>query len=524
VRAIRILCRVPVAPGHRHDLDVVTVEESTVDLEGRHGRTTGNGVPALLEGVGDTQRIRHPPIMPRPTLLDIGHPTDLSHIGARFATVASMAGDLALALAASSGPGDDASMARLGVALAVGLLVGLQRQYAKQNDATDLFAGARTFGLIGLLGGASTLMSIRFDSVVPLAAGFVAVTTVVAIGYVAGVRSGSMGLTTEMATLVTFVAGALAGDGRYTLSVAIAVATTALLAAKPYTYAFVERLDRSDVEATVQFAVLVALILPVLPRDPVGPSPFDAASPFKVGLMVVFILGLSFLGYVLIKVVGPRRGIGLTGVLGGLVSSTAVTLSMSERSKHSDGLLRALSMAVLAAWAIMYGRVLVEVGVVNPDLLSDVALPIGVGGAVTAGWAGWVALRRDDVDGAADVRRFSNPFSVGPALQFGLLYGAVLIGSKALSEWLGDAGVYLGAIASGVADVDAITLSMAELSRGDGPVADGTAADAIVLAAAANAVVKGAMVWAISSRQMRRLVTPAVVGAVVTSVAVAIAT
>lgn len=419
---------------------------------------------------------------------------------------------------------NDESMARLGIALAVGVLVGLQRQFAKQDDQVDMFAGTRTFGLIGLMGGASTLLALRFDSVLPIVFGFAAVATVVGIGYLAGVRSGSMGLTTEMAALVTFMAGGLAGDGQFTVSVALAVAMTALLAAKPYTYALVERLDRDDVEATVQFAVLAALILPVLPRDPIGPSPFDAASPFKVGLMVVFILGLSFLGYVLIKVVGARRGIGLTGVLGGMVSSTAVTLTMSERSKHSSGLRRALAMALLLAWAIMYGRVLVEVGVVNAELLRDVALPVGAGGAVTAMWAGWVAFRRDDGAGdGEDEQRFTNPFSIGPAIQFGLLYGVVLIGSKGLSEWLGDAGVYLGAVTSGIADVDAITLSMAELSRGDGAVADRTAGHAIVLAAASNAIVKGGLVWAIGSRELRRLVAPAVGGAVVTSVGLAFA-
>lgn len=420
---------------------------------------------------------------------------------------------------------NDESMARLGVALAAGLLVGLQRQFAKQGDTDDLFAGTRTFALIALMGGVSTLLGLRFDNVMPIVIGFAAVAAIIGIGYLGGVRSGSVGLTTEMAALVTFAAGALAGDGQYTVSVAVAVATTALLAAKPYTHAFVERIDREDVEATVQFAVLVALVLPILPREAIGPSPLDAASPFKVGLMVVFILGLSFLGYVLIKVVGARRGIGLTGILGGLVSSTAVTLTMSERSKHSSGLMRALAMALLLAWTIMYGRVIVEVAVVNADLLRDVAVPIGVGGAVTASWAGWVAWRRDAVDASEEEeRRFANPFSIGPALQFGLLYGAVLIGSKGLAEWLGDAGVYIGAVASGIADVDAITLSMAELSRGDGSVHDQTAANAIVLAAASNAIVKGGLVWVIGSPGMRRLVTPAVVGAVVTSVALTFVT
>jgi uncharacterized membrane protein (DUF4010 family) len=415
--------------------------------------------------------------------------------------------------------GDDRVLGRLGVALAVGLLVGFQRQYAKQDAGADLFAGARSFGLIGLIGGLGALLADRFDNVTVFAATLIVVGAVIAIGYLSGVRDGSHGVTTELAAITTFMAGALAGMGELSLAVGVSVATTALLAAKPYTRSFVAHIDRQDVEATIQFAVLVALVLPVLPREPIGPAPFDAASPFKIGLMVVFILGLSFLGYVLIKIVGPRRGIGLTGILGGLVSSTAVTLTMSERSKHSAGLLRALAMAILLAWTIMYGRVLIEVGVVNSDLLRDVIVPIGVGGLCTAAWALFISMRRNDVgDSEHGEERFSNPFSLGPAIQFGLLYGAVLIGSKALSMWLGDAGVYAGALASGVADVDAITLSMAELSRHDGELSNSTAANAIVLSAASNTVVKGALVWSIGTPTLRRLVIPAAIGAVVTSV------
>jgi uncharacterized membrane protein (DUF4010 family) len=420
---------------------------------------------------------------------------------------------------------DQAAIGRLGVALAAGLLVGLQRQFAKRDDIDDLFAGARTFSLIAVMGGASMLLTLRLDSVLPLVFGFVAVAAVVTVGYLASVREAGVGLTTEVAALVTFVAGAFMGDGQYTIGSAIAVGTTALLAAKRYTSEFVTHIDREDVEATVEFAVLVAVVLPVLPREPIGSPPFDAASPFKIGLMVVFILGLSFLGYVLIKVVGARRGIGLTGVLGGLVSSTAVTLTMSERSKSSTGLLRPLAMAVLLAWTIMYGRVLVEVGVVNAELLVETALPIGVGGAIVAAWAIAVSIRRDG-DGAAasdDEERFSNPFSIGPAIQFGLLYGAVLIGSKALSMYLGETGVYLGAIASGLTDVDAITLSMAELSRGTGEVSDATAANAIVLAAASNTLVKGGLVWVLSATAMRALVMPAVIVAPAASIALAFA-
>lgn len=417
------------------------------------------------------------------------------------------------------------TIGRLGAALAAGLLVGLQRQYAGRaaapNDEAerDLFAGARSFAFVGLTGALASVLQREFDSVAVFIVAFAVVGAFAAFGYWALARQGDVGMTTELAVVVTFIAGAFAGLGEFQLSAALAVATTALLALKPYTQAFVAKIDERDVMATLQFAVLAVLILPVLPRDPIGDEPFDAASPFKIGLMVVFILGLSFLGYVLIKVVGARRGIGLTGLLGGLVSSTAVTLTMSERSKHSAGLLRPLTMAVLLAWTIMYARVLVEVGVVNASLLSSVWLPIGLAGAVTLAWAVYVALRRGAVDDGAADGEFSNPFSLGPAIKFGLLYGAVLIGSKALSMYLGDTGVYVGALVSGVADVDAITLSMAELSRGDGELSDGTAANAIVLAAASNALVKGALVWVGAASEMRRWVVPAVAGSIVLSVA-----
>lgn len=415
----------------------------------------------------------------------------------------------------------DDSIARLAASLAAGLLVGLQRQFAKQHEHPDLFAGARSFALIAMTGAACSLLAIRFDDVLPLVAGFVAVAVVVAIGYLGGVRRGSVGITTEMSALATFTAGALAGDGQFVVAGALAVATTALLAAKPYTSAFVAHLDRRDVEATVQFAVLVALVLPILPREPIGPSPFDAASPFSIGLMVVFILGLSFLGYVLIGVIGPRRGIGLTGMLGGLVSSTAVTLTMSERSRANPGVVRPLAMAVMLAWTIMFGRLLVIVGVVNPDLLVEVALPIAAGGVACLAWVGRIALRDESAEVDADADRLANPFSIGPAIRFGLLYGVVLIGSKALSTWLGDTGVYLGAVVSGVADVDAITVSLAKLSATGERIPAATAADAIVLAAAVNTVVKGVLVWISGSPALRRLVAPAVVVSAAASVGLA---
>lgn len=420
------------------------------------------------------------------------------------------------------------TLGRLGVALATGMLVGLQRQYAGQaatrngdapaNRPVDLFAGARSFALIGAIGGLASVLAVELDSIAIYVAAFAIVGVFAALGYWAMARGGDVGTTTELAIIVTFIAGSFAGRGEFQLAAAISVATTALLALKPYTRAFVDRIDERDVVATLQFAVLAALILPILPRDPIGDEPFDAASPFKIGLMVVFILGLSFIGYVSIKVVGARRGIPVTGLLGGIVSSTAVTLTMAERSKHSAGLMRTLTMAVLLAWGVMYVRVLIVAGVVNRELVTGLWLPIGLAGVVTLAFAAFLWFRRVDGDGGDGDGEFSNPFSIGPALKFGLLYGAVLIGSKALSMYLGDAGVYVGALASGATDVDAITISMAELSRGSGELSDSTAANAVVLATASNTLVKGGLVWVGAAPAMRKWIVPPVVGAIVLSI------
>ncbi len=414
------------------------------------------------------------------------------------------------------------AFARLGTALALGLLVGLQREYAKQEEGDDLFAGARTFALISLVGGLAAVADSVAGARFLLLGSLVAVGSFILVAYYVGVRSGELGVTTEVAALVVFLAGATAGLGMPRIAAGVAVATATILALKPWTRRLAAAIDEEDVSASLQFAVLAALILPLLPDDPLGPAPFDAATPFSVGLMVVFISGLSFLGYILIQVVGPSRGVGLTGILGGLVSSTAVTLTLSERSKGAKALARPLALGLVLAWTIMFIRVLIEVQVVNAELLREVLLPVGAGVIVGLAWAAFLYFGGSrSADQEADTTEFSNPFRLGPAVQFGLLYGVILIISKAASTYLGDGGVYLSALISGVADVDAITLSMANLSRGDGAISDTVAGNAIAIAAATNTLVKGGIVWVIGRGGIRRTVAPAVIGSVIACVGLA---
>ncbi|GAB5536396.1 MAG: MgtC/SapB family protein [Rubricoccaceae bacterium] len=407
-----------------------------------------------------------------------------------------------------------ALIGRFGAALAIGLLIGTQREFQhrrEDNGAKSPYAGIRTFPLVALAGGMGAYLSGLFEGP------WVMVAVVLVIGamglgaYRAGVARGDVGLTTEIALVVTGLAGALCIVGSLGVVVAIGVATTILLALKTETREFVAALNETEVEAALKFAAVSALVLPVLPNETYGPPPFDVVSPFKVWLMVVFISGISFLGYVLTKVVGAQRGVGLTGIVGGLASSTAVTLSFAERSKSQEALSGALAMGVLAAWAVMFARVLVEAAVVNRALLLEVWPAITAGGVAGLAYGVFLWWRSRQLDTGADEEHqtsFSNPFELKSALAFGALYAVILVGSKAAEMYLGTTGIYASAIASGLADVDAVTLSMAELSRPEGSLDLRTAATAVVLAAASNTVVKGGIVATTGSAAMRKAIVP----------------
>ena len=395
---------------------------------------------------------------------------------------------------------------RFGVALAIGFLVGLQREYAHGGPEQEISAGERTLALMGLTGCAAALVADELGSPWAFVGVIVALGLLIVASYVVTSWRGDVGLTTEVATTLTVLAGALCYWNYLELAVAIAVATTVLLSLKLETDRLVQRITREDIRATLKFAVITAIVLPVLPRRSFGPPPVDVLKPYNVWLMVVFISGISFLGYVLIKLVGARRGIGLTGLLGGLASSTAVTLSFAEKSSKGSGLDRSFGLAIIIAWTTMFPRVLVEVAALNASLLDRVLLPMIAAASVGAAYAGYLYLSQ-----RADVQEdlaFSNPFELGPALRFGLIYAAVLFVSRAAQVYLGDTGVYISSVVGGLADADAITLSMAELSSGSEGLNPATAARAIVLAAMSNTAAKGSIVLASGSAGLRKVLLP----------------
>lgn len=416
-----------------------------------------------------------------------------------------------------------ALFARLGAALAIGLLIGTQREFQHRNEhdaSGGPIAGIRTFPLVALAGGLAALLGGQLASPSLVAVVVLIVGAMAIAAYRAGSARGDLGLTTEVALVVTVLAGALCVTGPLAVAAGAGVAMAVLLELKPEARKFVRALDDQDVSAALKFAAVSALILPILPDETYGPAPFDVVSPFKVWLMVVFISGISFLGYVLVQVVGPKKGVGLTGILGGLASSTAVTLSLAERSQNQERLSAALALGVVLAWAVMFARVLVEAGAVNPALLGVVWPAITAGGVAGLAYAGvlWWRSRGDEeapknggaAPEASGERGFTNPFELKSALAFGALYAVILVGSKAAEMYLGTTGIYASAIASGLADVDAVTLTMAELSRAGGSLPIETASRAVVLAAASNTVVKGGIVLSLGASAMKKAILPGV--------------
>jgi uncharacterized membrane protein (DUF4010 family) len=301
---------------------------------------------------------------------------------------------------------------------------------------------------------------------------------------------------------LTFLIGGLCGVGEIGLAAALAVATLLLLSVKQWTHRFAARLEPADIEAVLKFAIITVIVLPLLPDRGFGPPPLDVANPHRIWLMVVLISALNFASYVLVKAVGPEHGIGLTGLLGGLASSTAATLALSQRSRREPALAPMLTLGILVAWTVMFFRVLVVAAVIDLPTARRLGPGIGLLGLVSLGICAWLYRRHRSSD-TADVVSRSNPFELSEAVKFGLLFGVVVVVASAARDWLGEAGLYLAGALAGLTDVDAIVLSMAQMSRSDG-VMTMVAARAIMIAVLSNTLAKTGMAMAAGSPELRK--------------------
>jgi uncharacterized membrane protein (DUF4010 family) len=399
----------------------------------------------------------------------------------------------------------------LGLAVAAGLLIGLEREQSAPSDRfTESFlGGARTYPLVALAGALSTLLGRHFGAPVVVAV-FAAVVVFLAIAYVDVVRRGvDRGITSEAAFLITFLLGALAVSqdavpqpGRRVFTVlSCAVVVAALLSSKPIVQPLMRRVSREDVVSVLKFLIVALVLVPWLPDRNFGP--LGALNLRVIGWMMLLVAGVSFVGYAATRLLGPERGLTITGLVGGLVSSTAVTLAMSSRSKEDKGMERPAALAVVLASSIVFVRILVVVAFVNFELARALVVPM-LAMAVTGLAASAVLYRRSAHKRSGEPIVLKNPVSLSSAFEFALLFAAVLAGSKAASHYLGAAGVYAAAVVAGSTDMDAIALSMADL--GGDQVTLPVAATAVVLAGFTNTIVKGGMALAIGSWGYARIV------------------
>lgn len=380
----------------------------------------------------------------------------------------------------------------LAIALGLGLLIGLQRE-----RAAGRVAGIRTFALITVLGTVAGTLAGRFGGWLVVAS-LLSVGALLAVANRIRVEAGDLdpGATTEMAALVAFLVGAGLPAGYLTESVVVGGGTAFLLQFKDPLHRFVRRIGPEESRAVFRLVLLGLVILPLLPDRALGP--YGVLNPHEIWLMVVLIVGISLAAYVAYRLLGPRGGTLAAGLLGGLISSTATTVSQARR-EEGPGPSAAASVIVLASTAV-FARILVEVAVVNAEMLPAAAPPLLLMMGCMAGAAVWGYLRdRGGLD--PEVADREVPSQLGTALAFGLLYAVVLLAAAAARQEFGTGGLYAVSALSGLTDVDAITISAAQLVGGD-RVAASTGWRMIVLASMTNLVFKAGAVLVLAGRRL----------------------
>lgn len=379
-------------------------------------------------------------------------------------------------------------MPALAAALAVGALIGLERGWRERERAEgSRVAGLRTFALFGLLGGVLGVLSDTLGPW-PLAAGLAGLSFLATVSYRENVRThGSLSATTAVAALLTYSLGALAGVGQAAIAVGAAVIVAMLLDLKPTLHRWLRLMEHRELSAALQLLVLSAVILPLLPDA--GYGPYGALNPYRLWWAVILIASMSLCGHIAMRFTGPQRGIFWTGLLGGLASSTAATLTLARRTRAEPGLTDAAVAGTLAACGMMFLRMTVIVFSLQPGLGRPLGVPMVAAGVALLGLGAWQWKRRRPGDVASGVDPVAPPFDLSTALGFGAFLGVMAVLTQASKEWLGNPGLYALAALSGLADVDAIIITVMRMQAADSlPVA--AAVSAVGIAVTANMVAK----------------------------------
>ncbi|MDX1495198.1 MAG: MgtC/SapB family protein [Longimicrobiales bacterium] len=383
----------------------------------------------------------------------------------------------------------------LAIAAGLGLLVGLQKERAESP-----LAGLRTFALVSLAGAIAAVVG---ESTTPwvIVGGLLSIAALMVAGNIVLTHAGGddPGQTTEVAVVVMYLIGVMVVAGSREVAIVLGASTAMLLHLREELHTWVDRLSDRDVRAIMQFVVISLVVLPILPDQTYGP--YDVINPRQVWWMVVLIVGLNLAGYAAFRLFGARAGTALAGVLGGVISSTATTISYARQTKTDED---RDSVAVLVVWiasGVVFVRVMLEIGAVAPDFLPTAAGPLSVMLAVFLGLAA-VRWRTGAQPGESPLEP-GNPSELKPAILFGVLYAVVLLVLAAAEDLLGDTGLYAAAFLSGLTDVDAITLSTSRLVATEG-LDPSTGWRIILVGALSNLVFKLGMAATLGSRRFAR--------------------
>jgi uncharacterized membrane protein (DUF4010 family) len=385
---------------------------------------------------------------------------------------------------------------KLGVAILIGLLIGLEREHSRPQDE-KMFAGVRTTPLIALLGFVAGLVA-SFTSYWVYFVIFAGFASLITVSHVFSAKSGRPGGTSEVALLIVFLLGSVVYFNFIILAAVIAVIVTLFLTLKIQLHTFVGKVSEEDLYATLKLAIITVIVLPLLPDKTYGP--FDVLNPRLIWYMVILVSGISFVGYILIKVFGEGKGIFITGLLGGMVSSTAVAFSLSKKSKENNKLSPEFGVGILLASSIMYTRVFIVVLILNSKLIEVLWLPLLI--FTIAGFVISIIMSKKFTNGKHEAIELNNPFRLKSALLFGIIFGIVIFISKAAEVYLGSGGLYAASGLAGLSSVDAIVISLAKLAGGN--VSSDVAMTAIIIATISNNIVKAVISSVWGSKELRK--------------------
>jgi uncharacterized membrane protein (DUF4010 family) len=350
----------------------------------------------------------------------------------------------------------------LGIALAIGLLIGVERGWrSREAKEGERIAGLRTYGLTGLLGGGAGILS-QYLGAIAFGLVFLSFTAAVTVAYIMRRKtSEDVSITGLISLLLTFVLGALATLDHVNLAASAAVVTALLLRFKDVLHGWLRKLERKELHAALQLLLISVVLLPVLPDH--GYGPWQVLNPYEIWWMVVLIAGISFIGYFTMKIAGPEKGVILTALTAGMASSTALTLHFSRLSQKQEGMNNLFASGILVACGTMFPRIVLIASLINPVLFNYLIAPMTVMTLLTF-FSAAVIWHKSIDHPPSELANLINPLELKPALFFGALLVLVILLGKAAIHFFGDAGIYMLAAVSGIADVDPINLTLSRMS------------------------------------------------------------